>query len=169
MRTCLQEDVRGGTDRSPCCQDVVHDDDRPAAQLACRIGRKFEHAINIPQAFRIRQLCLKRRATGLEQKATTAVTVETHGEYSACNVGEVTTISLIPGTEPRNGDKNRPVSEWKGFCEARQHARKLSGQLILTLYLHLQYGLSQCSFIPERGETRRRTGGEMAIAPSRVA
>jgi hypothetical protein len=45
----------------------------------------------------------------------------------------------------------------------------LSGQLILTLYLHLQYGLSQCSFIPVRGETRRWTGGEMTIAPSRVA
>ena len=165
----MQDDVCGGTDRSSCCQDVVHNDNRPAAQLVGCMGRKFEHAINIFQAFHVRQLCLKRSATGLEQKTTARIAVELHGECSACNVGEVTRVSLIPGAEPRNGDKNRSVSKWKGLCKLRQHSRKLSGQLILTLYLHLQYGLSQCSFIPVCGETRRRTGSEMGIAPSRVA
>jgi hypothetical protein len=168
MRTCLQDDVRGRTDCGSCCQDVVYDDDRPAAQLACCIRREFEHSINILQAFRIRQLCLKRRATGLEKKAAAGVALEIRREHSACDVGKVTNVSLIPGAEPRNGNKNRPVSQWKSFCEARQHAGKLTGQLILTAYLHLQDGLSQGPFIPVGGEARRRTGGEVAVAPSRV-
>jgi len=143
MRTCLQDDVRGSTDRSSCCQNIVHDNDCPVAQLVGRSGRKSEHTIKILEAFNIRQLCLERCVTGLEQKSSAAVAVEARGECSACHVGEVTLVSLVPGTEPRNRDKDRAVSQWKRFCEGRQHAGKLSGQLIFTLYLHLQYGLSQ--------------------------
>jgi hypothetical protein len=106
---------------------------------------------------------------GLQQKATARVAVETLGEYVDCNVGKVTIFCLTPSAEPRNGDKNRSISEWKTFCEACQYAGKLSGQLILTLYLHLQYGLSQCSFIPVRRETRRMAGSEMAVTPPLVA
>ena len=106
---------------------------------------------------------------GLEQKATARVAIEILGEHAACNVGKVTICCFTPGTEPRNGDKNRSISERKAFCEAHQHAGKLSSQLILALYLHLQDGLSQCSFVPVRRETRHMTGSEMAVAPPWVA
>jgi hypothetical protein len=169
MWTCLQDCVHGGTDCGSSCQDVVHDDDSPVSQLACCIGREFEHSIDVLQAFRIRQLCLKGRVAGLEEKAAAGVAPEICREYSAGNVGKVMKVSLVQGAEPRNRYKNRPLWQWKSLCKTRQHVGQLTGQLILAAYLHLQDGLSQWPFVPVGGETRHGTGGKATVAPPRVA
>lgn len=148
MGTCLQDGVLGGAHRSSCRQDIIYDDDRSCAELVGCTERELERAVNVCQALCIRELCLKKRPTRLEQEAPTEIAAKSGGEDSGRDVGEVMGVCPILDAEPWNGYENWPATQWKGWSDARQHPGELSRQLVLAVYLHLQDSLSQCSFIP---------------------
>ena len=73
-------------------------------------GRKLEHAVNVCQTLCIRELCLKRRPSTLEQKTSAEVAVQSSGEHFRCDVRKVTGVFCILDTKPWNWHKNRLVA-----------------------------------------------------------